>query len=463
VKQANFWVLLGLLVALPAVATAQTDEPSEDAPAEEAPPEGDSAEGAPNEGAGEEDAVASDATAGAASPESARGLDDDPEPELSSTEQGTEEQNTSAEDITLTQDIAEAEEESVTTEPSAGEDALTLEEQEQTSLPWRNSLFLYDNAFTTATFGNPGITYNAAWVMALSLRPRWYLSSDVSLRARQDLELEVTDSDSTARARQPLLADTRFEIVHSNIAELEGVRLGAGFRVTLPTSLASQAYDKILGLGPTLSISRLFDSVLQGLELALASTYAYTIALSDTATIAAGDSPGYPYRGAGGLLELGDIPSTGSARTEHAGTIGLSATLAIIENLSASTSFTWWWTHGAGFQDATVDPVDVTTADGRPFVLADEGTKMRLSTWITAGVAYDITDWLNAELYYSHLTGEFNPVASRRNPLWSFDSQVGLTATVTLDRLYTDFASDDEDSGESETRTAMSRNSRSAQ
>jgi hypothetical protein len=400
---------------------------------------------------------------------------DNPEPELSAEEQANEdEQQPTPEEVDadraetdreLATDLDEAEAE---TEPAEGEAAETEEEQEEeeSSLPWRNSTFLWDHAISTATLDpSAGRSYNPFYAWTFSLRPRWYFTDNFYLGLRQDLAYELTDADSGAANHRPELADTRLDVGYSKFIDQDWFTLGGTIRMTFPTSIASQAYEKVLGIGPTLAAAASFPEVANGIEFGLGSTYAYTFA---TANSARREESEYGQNLAGGgQTDPGDSSASFVGRLEHAGTVVLSVDFSPIERLGLSSSFTWWWQSGL---DLDSDPITVPcdSCPGGVRTLDTEATNMRLSTWFTLGVNYDVVDWLNLEAYYSHLTSEFSEAdaetgeRSRRNPFWSIDSQVGVTATLSLDGLYTEIASDAEEEEERPT-VARSQSRRTAQ
>jgi hypothetical protein len=415
-KRAYLSPFLALLLAMPAVALAQESE-SEETTADE----------------GEEQAEQTTA--------------DDPEPELSAEEQDAEEEQTAAEQRSegereLAGDLAEAEAETAPTEEA--EEA----EGEEELLPFRNSTFLWDHAISTATLDpSAGRSYNPFYAWTFSLRPRWYFTDQFYIGLRQDLAYELTDVDSGAANHRPEFADTRLDFGYSKFIEQDWFALSGTIRMTFPTSIQSQAYEKILAIGPTLSATATFADVANGLEIGLGSTYAYTFA--GASSVQAEDRTYGQLNLGGGISDPGDAAASFVGRLEHAGTIALSVDFSPIERLGLSTSFTWWWQNGVEFDgEPTMIPCD--SCAGGFYTDERDTTNMRFLSWFTLGANYDVIDWLNLELYYSHLTSEFSPAdpvtgeRGRRNPFWSIDSQVGITATLALDGLYTEIAGDTE-------------------
>jgi hypothetical protein len=138
----------------------------------------------------------------------------------------------------------------------------------------------------------------------------------------------------------------------------------------------------------------------------------------------------------------GDAPegqASGVTSVDHEFVWAVSGSISPIENVQIATSFTWWYTNGRGATPGCVPGV-LTDADGCHEVEDESDTHLRLSTWFTLGASYQWLEWLNTELTYSHLTSEFAPSGARRNPFWSVDSTVALTATFTLDKIYQEFS-----------------------
>ena len=422
-------LLLSLVLVLPATALAQSDgEP-------EAPQEGETEEpaepAAPAEGAAEEEEQQEEAE------ESEEAQLSEPEPEVSAGGPAATGGDLAAPDVSS--DVLEAREEVALTEQTGDEEAVD-EALEEERLPWRNSLFLYDNEISTTTLdgGSSTLTYNPYWSMAFSFRPRWYFTEDISARLRQDLSIELTDTDTLVKNRRPVLADTILEVVHGNLYELEGIVLSGGPRITLPTSIASRAYEKYFTLSLGAALSRPFEDVLEGAELGVSVRYGYTFAGSNVRTT---DDPIPQARAVSTPLAPGDAPesqASGVTSIDHELVWALSGSISPIENVQVATSFTWWYTNGRAASPGCVEVL--TDADGCLDVPDDSDTHLRLSTWFTLGASYQWLDWLNTELTYSHLTSEFAPNGARRNPFWSVDSTLALTATFTLDELYQDFS-----------------------
>jgi hypothetical protein len=84
------------------------------------------------------------------------------------------------------------------------------------------------------------LTYDPTYTWTLSVSPRWNVRERVSLGARQDMTLELTESDITSRQRQVWLDDTRLDVRYTMEARPGDVTLTWLGLLRLPTSLVSQ-------------------------------------------------------------------------------------------------------------------------------------------------------------------------------------------------------------------------------
>lgn len=325
-------------------------------------------------------------------------------------------------------DIAEAEAE--VDEPSTALDAPADDEaEEEEKLAWRGTSFIFDQSLNTyALVQSSQLTHNPTYAWSFSFRPRYYLTDDISVRLRQDLDYELTDSDSTTRNREPVLSDTQLQLSHGKLLEVENLLVSGGVRVSLPTSIASRANELYFGGSLLTSAKYSVDGVAEGLEFGADLSYTHNFAGSNVTST----ESDYPCQ----VVDI-NAPQVcgqvgGASTISDAVLTTLSASITPVEKLTFDVSFSWWWRLGRGLGDASVPTVS------GPIVLEDgSDTHWRNLTWFTLGVGYDVTDWVNASLGLSTLTGQLDPDGSRRNPFYNVDSVVSLTATFALDALYT--------------------------
>jgi hypothetical protein len=316
-------------------------------------------------------------------------------------------------------------------EPAADEPAAE-------QLPWRGSIFIFEQDLSTATFDrSAGRTYNPYYSWVFTFMPRWYFTDEIYLRLRQDMDVELTDADDRTYQNELWFADTRFDLGHSKIAEFGGATLAGAARIRLPLSKTSQAYDRILGAGFGVALDRPIEDVLEGFNVGAALGYDHYFATSNVTTT----DETFPCAPASAEnIASGRTASSGCSQTGGGGTVvdsltfGITADVTLVENVTLAGSFTWWWTRAHGLADAVVP---VATAPGGAITLEDGSeTHGRHTTWFTFEAGYAFSDWINAALGVSTLTSQLNPDGSRRNPFANLDSQLYLTANITLDKLY---------------------------
>lgn len=299
-----------------------------------------------------------------------------------------------------------------TGEEPDGDDA----EAEGEKLAWRGTSLSWDHTITKNTLYRPAQRfYNPTYVQTVSIRPRWYFSDTLSLRLRQDMAVELTESDSATEKQQLLFDDTRLDLVESKLAEWQEIVLRVGVTLRLPLSLTSQAEERIAGVGPTVGLSRDFD-VLEGLTLDLSGGYRHNFGLS---TVKHTDRP-FPCK------RLADCDQAGGV-TNVRETFGanLDASLAFVEKLSFTLGAGGAWSLGYA-------PTEV---DG----LADAPTEWRNSVDFHASLSYGPWKWLGIDLGMATITSHedlFPSGRDGRNPFWHPDTTLSLTLTLGIDELY---------------------------
>ena len=392
----------------------------------------------------------------------------EPEPEVSAVETaaglGQMQDDLAASDA---EGLGHAEE--ATDETNGGDSDTAGDEAEESSLPW-SALFLWDQSMSVDTFSRSRrLTYNPTYTWSFSLRPRWTFgggerdtstaaqqagagagSTGISVGYRQDLEIEMTQSDSTTTQHQLLwsdgILDAGYTLLHSDM-----VHLGAKVSLQLPWSLASRAAKRIVAPGLGLSAVHTFHA-LEGIQLAGTFGYKHWLATSNTAALGERDpvrdipvilntpSNGSPYPCE--VVAGSGAPTTGGCNSgSTTGRDYLNATLALvvvpIEDFSISTSITWVWTRGNNLGEVAISDTGVITAPSMDTTLGDNQTHWRNASVFSLGVGYDLASYLSLEASYSTLALNVNENGARfENPLWNEKSSVSLTATLRLDALY---------------------------
>jgi hypothetical protein len=296
-------------------------------------------------------------------------------------------------------------------------------------LPWRNSFFIWSHGLTTNTLASDSqLTHNPTYYQQFSLRPRWNFTDTLSLRLRQDLWIELTDSETTVSRQEPELFDTTLSLIDVNVLEVAGIALGGGPQLIFPLSPASRAAERIMGTAAIVAATRSFQGVLQGLALQLSGSYTHFWGGSNVATTATS----YP-------CQIAEPLTTGIACSQTAGfstvrdwfIATLAAQLVVLPGFSVNTDFTYWWQLAHGLAEGTTDTL------AGPVVVGDgSATHFRNLTWWTLSASYQFFDWMEASIGLSTLTSQRNPDQSRRNPFINPDTELRLSALVLLDRLY---------------------------
>jgi len=462
VKNATLKVLLMLALGIvpAASAAAQADdaegddvaapaEPDqgtvEEAPAEEAP-----ADGAASDQAAAEEAPADDAAA-EATPADADEAQVEEAPEEAPVEDAPAEEATPAELDAPVEAPAEAPVEEAEPETASGldtpeeaepaEDA--AEEEAEKPLPWRNTFFNYTNQVTFNSFlRDAQLSYNPLWQMSFSVLPRWYVEGAGFFRANLGLSLEVTDTDGNALNREPLFNDITVDYFH--ILPWEGFVFMPQVRVTIPASRSSLAAQRYLATGLGVTVVRVIP---EAGNLTLAGIFRYTRWWAGSNVVQVGEPQpdrcpvGLPQPTGGGLT----APELNTTTCDQLGTsssasdiilAGLSATMTPIGPLSINLSAFMFTTQGYGLAPAYIDVA--TSAEP---VRIDDGSPnhFRNFTYLSLSVAYQAVDWLNLSLGIQNagaVAPLYNPDGNVRNPIFTPDTQVFLTATIGLDAVY---------------------------
>lgn len=296
-------------------------------------------------------------------------------------------------------------------------------------LAWRNSFFIFDNSVNHTTFDNSTLSDTSYWVQTYSLRPRWNFNDTLSLRIRQDIYAELVASSTTSE-HQPVVLDTQLDLVDAAITEIEGVLIGVGGRVLLPTSLVSRNANRVLATGAIASATKVFGEVLGGLVTQIGGSYHHWWATTTTPT---GYAPESFCIVSNTPVSCNNFATNTSVRDQFAAT--LAAQLQVTPEFSASVSFSWLWTRGADLESIDTGAFGPgiegqTLADGSK-------THWRNLTSPSLSVSYQVNTWLQASLGMNTFTSQLSPNGTIRNPFWNPDTQYSLTAVMTLDQLYT--------------------------
>ena len=302
-------------------------------------------------------------------------------------------------------------------------------EPEGEKLAWRGTSLYWDHTITKNTLVKDWQdNYNPTYVQAVGVRPRWYFSDTLSLRLRQDMQVELTQSDGDTEKQQLLFADTRIDLVEAKLYEWQEVVLRVGGTIRLPLSLTSQAEERIAGIGPIVGLSRDFE-VLAGLTLDLSGGYRHNFGLSNVAHVER------PYA----CTRAGDCDQArGSTNVSDSLNANFDATLAFVEQLALTLGTGGVWSLGYGLAD--YDFASNPRIIGASGTLKDQSqTHWRDSVDVHASLGYAPWKFLGIDLGLTTMTSTtliFGRAA--RNPIWNPDTTLSLTFTLGIDELYLD-------------------------
>lgn len=293
---------------------------------------------------------------------------------------------------------------------------------------WRNSMFWVDQSISAYTLAPGGaLTYNPTYALNFRFLPRVYLLDKLFLRARFDLNVELTQSDFTSTNRQPMFSDIFLDAISPGIFHYDNFNITAGARLVLPTSIMSQADNLYFGAGFLANFSYNFPSIGDGLTFLFDLAYTYNVRGSNVTSV----DQGYGCAGLDGRAGRVCTQTGGPSNLRMTTSLGPTINFVPIERLNITAVYSFMWRVANDLGTATVP-----TASG-PITLADNSrTHDRNWQMFYFGVAYDVLDWLNLSVYYYALTTQFSPNGAARNPFFNYDATIGLTATFTLDQLY---------------------------
>lgn len=270
------------------------------------------------------------------------------------------------------------------------------------------------------------LTYDPTYTWTLSVSPRWNVRERVSLGARQDMTLELTESDITTRQRQVWLDDTRLDVRYTMEARPGDVTLTWLGLLRVPTSLVSQGARRSLNLGGGLLAIRPVD-VLSGLVFYGLVTYRAWLSSSDVVRTRRRDA----Y-----ACDLSGVGST-SACEQAGGVTTTIGTLSLVGQALLIPKPRWTLTlalaldvsHAHRLSEACVT-VDTSP---EPVCLGDAARNhIRTLTEFSASVGYDFRDYLTLTLAYVTLAYHPDFDGARDHVVWNELTTLSLTLSFRL-------------------------------
>jgi hypothetical protein len=302
--------------------------------------------------------------------------------------------------------------------------------------PWAGSVVAYEHTFSAISLDKGAEqSWNPYYAHSLSLQPTWRFHDYFALKARLDVEQELTDADETAKAFQWMWTDLQLDANAGKgyTEPTTGLRINGGLRVVLPVSLMSRARSMVLGLGPSAVLSRKFP-VLKGLNVAYMGRWTYqfhesTTAQYDGSTIPSCNDPESPG--------CARFYNTGVRNAEDVLMHGPQLSLDITDKLSFASAFVFV---RSGLYD--VEPTTIQTGMGPVSIgenAADPDVGARYAQWFTAEVSYQAIDFVGVSLGVSSLYPQLASDGTDRTPFINRFTNVFLDLSLDIDSLVNRF------------------------
>lgn len=308
-------------------------------------------------------------------------------------------------------------------------------------VPYRGSMFIYENMLSALSMNQGAdLTYNPYYAQALSFRPRYYVLDDLSVGARLDMEIELTTSDETDRARQWILGDLLLDASYApSILKIPvvGVQVSPSLLLGFPTSIVSRGRSMVMSLGPGFSLKRSFDLLKGRFLRSIGLVYAfrgtkyfneYTTAQLNTTNVCTPtttnpNNPGCLHSGRRNVSWR--LMNSFGAELEVMKKLSLSANVILVNDLL----------YGSSAQTVEVE--------GAPSVeMAEAEVSHRAATWLMVDVSYSVLNWLSLSLgvsnYYPQLRANSTYYAPfNRYSVFYFDVAVPIDAFVAQVQSWT--------------------------
>jgi hypothetical protein len=299
----------------------------------------------------------------------------------------------------------------------------------EAKVPWRNSTVTYSHSFSAISLNKGAeMEHNPYYTQSFSFRPRYYLRDDLSLRARLNLEIELTTSDATDHAREWILSDLLFDVSYGpkwmTIPYAE-VKVNPSLRMGFPTSIVSRGRSLMFTFAPGVAFRRRFD-LLKGRFLKnIGVMYAFRFykylhefknAQIDTTAICTTnvDNPACVHSGI--RNRNWRINNTFEVR------------LQILEKLTFTIDLLL-------FNDILhkLDAGTYSTGAGPDVTVGESQINHRASVWGIMDVSYDVFDWLWLSTGISTFHGQLTPDSNIRAPFFNRFTAFYFDVTLPID------------------------------
>jgi hypothetical protein len=305
-------------------------------------------------------------------------------------------------------------------------------EDESSSLPWRGSSFTWSQSLNVYALAQGAqLSYNPTYAWTFILQPRWYLNNRTYLSLDQRMSLELTDSDTTLYGRRAMLSDTIVGI-DTLIYDLKLPRLGEldfliGGGLVAPTSIASRAATMVLGARVRGGAQLTFEHVLEGASIGLQGLYTQRFLRHNTVEA---EEP-YPCLLSGTQVQNCTFLD-GTTNVRNVISMIMTGTLELTRDIALELLVWLSWARGTGLA-----PASVTTASGMIVNVPDaSSTHWRNDRYIVLGASWNAFEWLSLGLSMINYFPERSPDGSLRAFGKPMDLLVGLSASLSFDKLY---------------------------
>ena len=312
-----------------------------------------------------------------------------------------------------------------------GLDTETLEEDEEPPVPWRGSVLEYRNAFGIRNLDPyADLTHNPYYVMALSLRPRWWFGEHLNVYARLDVARELTEPDDTTYANETVLHDLYLGVGAKQlytIPEVE-IHVSADLRLTIPTSKASRFRTLVLGVGPGVALTRSFDFEEYG-ELTFGYRPRFTINFHSSTT-SQRDTALIPT-----CLSCEQHFNTGRRNSAYRLWNGVDVGYTFLERFGVSVSYahvTDWLYPLSGDPPGADDGIPDGGAEG---VTQEDPPTVRFSSAFGFEVSVTPIDMLEIGIGWETLSPQLSDGSTYYNPIYNRYSQAYLDLRLQVDAL----------------------------
>lgn len=307
-------------------------------------------------------------------------------------------------------------------------DELEAEETEEPKAPWRGSVVEYRNAFGIRNLDPyADLTHNPYYVMALSLRPRWWFGEHLNVSARLDVAHELTDPDDTTYANETVLHDLYLGVGARQIATIPEVHIHVSpdLRITLPTSKASRYRTLVFALGLGVALTRSFE-LAEEHEITVGYRPRFTLNFHSSTT-AQRDTPLVPT-----CLSCESHFNTGLRNAPYRLWNGLDVSYTFAERYGVSVSYahvTDWL-----YDLESAPPAGIPDGGADAITQADPPT-VRFSSAFSFEISAMPIDMLEIGVGWETLSPQLSDGSTYHNPIYNRYSQAYVDLRLQIEAL----------------------------